>query len=126
LPANVALEIVPGVAFSLCKVNVNASPRDVVERREVIDARGLEPEQLLDPLSSAPAAVASAHLYLLRDSTWAASSRSFLATSAASSPGRRSIRPVVLLAELSIYCAVTRLIPSAKKEAAARAAFLNH
>ena len=42
-------------------------------------------EQALDPLSSTPPPVTAIHRYLLR-LTWAASSRSFFATSAASSP----------------------------------------
>ena len=62
-------------------IQVFDSKRDVLQVWEVIEARGLDPEQFLDPLPSAPAPIPTAHRYLLRASTWAASSRSFFATS---------------------------------------------
>jgi hypothetical protein len=38
--------------------------RDVVQIREVIETRGLDPEELLDALSSTPAPVAATHSLL--------------------------------------------------------------
>jgi hypothetical protein len=47
-------------------------------RTEVGPAGRINPKLLIDPRSSAPAPVAPAHRYLLRASTWAASSRTLL------------------------------------------------